>query len=70
MLAAVSALVLSRTSGHVFRIGLTRASARIAVGLLTGRRLSLFLVLSGWHDFSNLCPSIKATDMPPARHLM
>src|SRR6185437_5417750 len=58
-LATVAALVFLWMRWNVFRIGLSGAGAGIAVALLRRGLRSLFLILSGCHNFSNRYPSLK-----------
>jgi hypothetical protein len=55
---------------NIFGIRLTGPSARVAVALLCRGSGILFLLSPGWHNISNLYPSIEATDMPSAEALM
>jgi hypothetical protein len=67
---AVTAFVLVWMGRNVFRIRLTGTSTWIAVALFCRRSCTLFLLSLGWHNISNLYPSIEATDMPSAEALM
>jgi hypothetical protein len=67
-LSAVIALVLARMGWSVFGVGLARPGALVAA--LFCRSGTLFPLSPGWHNISNLYPSIEATDMPFAEALM
>jgi hypothetical protein len=66
----VAALVLGGVRWDVFGVWLAGSGARIAVALLCRGSCTLFLLSSGWHNISNLYPSIEATDMPFAEAMM
>jgi hypothetical protein len=65
-----SCLASLRVRWDVFGAWLAGPGARIAVALLCRGFCTLFLLSSGWHNISNLYPSIEATDMPFAEAMM
>jgi hypothetical protein len=69
-LTPITALVLGRVGWDVFWVWLAGPRARIAVALVCRGFGTLFPLSSGWHNISNLYPSIEATDMPFAEALM
>jgi hypothetical protein len=72
-LTTIAALVLFGVGRNVFRVGPTGPGtlvALIAVALFGRRSGTLFLFSPGWHNISNLYPSIEATDMPFAEASM
>ena len=61
-------LGIARDTGDVMNTGSAEAH-RTDSCLCRGSR-TLFLLSFGWHNISNLYPSIEATDMPFAEALM